>query len=347
MNHQIPFKQILIFGVLLSLLSTGCAKKMFPSYMDYSFESKTGRPNYEELDYWASHPYKKDLGDSVPKDLQSKYNKDSSVDVFFVHPTTFAKKADQRNIAAIDDAALNKKTDGTAILNQASVFNASCRIFAPRYRQAHYRNFSFDKVTAQPNFDTAYADVKNAFEYYLKNYNKGRPIIIASHSQGTLHAARLLKEFFDGKALQRKLVCSYIIGLPVRENLFTTLPPCVDSTKTGCIISWRSIKEGYEGPDYMKAENFSSIVVNPLTWTTGNEKAPRSLNKGGLLFNFNKLKPNLVSAQVHKNILWTSKPKFFGNIFLNFKNYHIADYNFFYMNIRTDVERRIDYYWKQ
>ena len=129
--------------------------------------------------------------------------------------------------------------------------------------------------------------------------------------------------------------------------MFINLPACMDSTKTGCSISWRSIKQGHEGPDYMQAENFSCIVVNPLTWTTGNAKASKSLNRGGILFKFNKVKPNLVSAQVHKNVLWTSKPKFFGNIFLTTKNYHIADYNFFYMNIRNDVARRINYYWKR
>ncbi len=40
-------------------------------------------------------------------------------------------------------------------------------------------------------FDLAYEDLKTAFENYLKHYNKGRPIIIASHSQGSLHALRL------------------------------------------------------------------------------------------------------------------------------------------------------------
>ncbi len=331
----------------ISVITIGCSKKLFPTYLDYSFKSANGLPKYDNLDYWASHPYKKDLADSVPRDLAKDYFKDSTVDVFFIHPTTFTEETDPRNIAAIDDSVLNKKTDGSAILYQASVFNASCRIFAPRYRQAHYRNFFIDKEAAQPNFDTAYADVKEAFEYYLERFNNGHPIIIASHSQGTLHAARLLKEFFDEKPLKNKLVCSYIIGLPVKENLFRSLPACIDSTKTGCIISWRSFKEGYEGEDYMQAENFSSIVVNPLTWKTDNEKASKNLNDGGLLLNFNKLKPRLVSAQVHKNILWTSKPKFFGSIFFTNKNYHIADYNFFYMNIREDVARRIGYFWKR
>jgi hypothetical protein len=45
--------------------------------------------------------------------------------------------------------------------------------------------------------------VKTAFLYYLQHYNNGRPIIIASHSQGATHGKRLLKEFFDGKELQK------------------------------------------------------------------------------------------------------------------------------------------------
>ena len=48
-------------------------------------------------------------------------------------------------------------------------------------------------------FEIAYTDIKAAFQYYLSRYNNKQPIIIASHSQGTKHAARLLQEFFDNK----------------------------------------------------------------------------------------------------------------------------------------------------
>ena len=76
-------------------------------------------------------------------------------------------------------------------------------------------------------------------------------------------------------------------------------------------------------------------------------KAPKIKNKGGVLKNFNKIIPHVVDAQVHKNILWTSKPKFFGNIFLTQKNYHIADYNFFYINFRENIKERISVFWKR
>ncbi len=83
------------------------------------------------------------------------------------------------------------------------MFNGSCRVFAPRYRQAHLKAFFMRSSNKSVEaFDTAYSDLKSAFEFYLLHYNKGRPIIIASHSQGTLHAIRLMKDFFANKPLK-------------------------------------------------------------------------------------------------------------------------------------------------
>ena len=87
-------------------------------------------------------------------------------------------------------------------------------------------------------------DLKTAFQYYLDHYNQGRPIIIASHSQGTTHAERLLKEFFEDKPLKSKLVVAYIIGMAIPKNYFSSLGPCKDSTQTGCFVGWRTYKKG-------------------------------------------------------------------------------------------------------
>ena len=202
----------------------------------------------------------------------------------------------------------------------------------------------------QPNqkkpFEIAYVDVKAAFEFYLKNYNNNRPIIIASHSQGTKHAGRLLKEFFENKPLQKQLVCAYIIGMPIPVDYFTSLKPCRDSLATGCFIGWRTFKKDSEGPQFILDENFKSVVINPLTWTTETTLAPLNLNKGGVLKNFNRVVPHAVSAQVHNNVLWSSKPNVPGKIFYVQKNYHIGDINLFYMNIRENVAARINAFLK-
>ncbi len=337
--------KILFLSSFILLFS--CSKKNFSYLPAYQFKSISGKPDYTDMNYWAAHPWKKDPSDSVSKSILKKYNQDSVADVFFIHPTTMTDKKDIRGNASIDDADLNAKTDYSAILYQASVFNEKCRVFAPRYRQAHYRAFFISEKEATPLFDTAYEDVKNAFEYYLKYLNKGRPIIIASHSQGTKHAGRLLKDFFDGKPLQNKLVVAYIIGLPVPENYFTNIKACADSNATGCIVSWRTYKRGYTEPVYVANEKFKAIVVNPLTWTSDTILISSKQSLGGVLINFNKVIPNLVNANIHNNILWTSKPNIFGKFLYTQKNYHVGDINLFYMDIRENVKHRISAFWKQ
>ena len=320
---------------------SSCSSQKYISSVNYHFKSDSSKPDYSDLNYWAAHPWKYDPSDNVPADFKNEAM-DSSADVFFVYPTTYtdSKMAMGWN-ADIDNKELNNKTDKSTILYQASVFNRYCRVFSPRYRQASLQAFfTDDKEQAEAAFDTAYEDVKAAFTYYLKNYNRGRPIIIASHSQGTLHAGRLLKEFFEGKPLQSQLVCAYIIGLPVFANYFTRLKPCADSIATGCFISWRTFEEGYVSP-VIKQEKLKAYVVNPLTWTMDTTIAPAKLNKGAILRNFNKVMLGLVHAQIHGNVLWVNKPRFFGSIFLKTKNYHIADYNLFYDNIRENVGTRI------
>ena len=302
----------------------------------------TDENEYSNLERWASHPDKKDYADSISLKLKNEIN-DSNADVFFIHPTTYTKDKFENWNALISDKDLNKKTDKSTILYQASVFNGSCRIFAPRYRQVNIRAFYIDKSETKKYFDTAYNDIRKAFIYYLENYNHGRPIIIASHSQGTVHAGRLLKEFFENKQLIHQLVCAYIIGMPIPENYFDKIPVCKDSTQTGCFVGWRTFKKNYE-PEFVKKENFKSIVVNPLSWNTDTKHISNKANHGGILFKFNKIIPKVVDAEIHDNILWTSKPNIFGKIFIRQKNYHIGDINLFYLNIRENVKCRIKYF---
>lgn len=305
-------------------------------------------PDYSDLHYWAAHPWKWDPGDSVPEPLRVGYQKDSVADVFFVHPTTLTDFSDTRWNASIDDSFVNAKTDYTTILYQASVFNEQCRVFSPRYRQAHLKAFfNDDKEKDSAAFNLAYTDIKKSFEYYLEHFNNGRPIIIASHSQGTLHAGKLLKEYFEGKILKNRLICAYIIGMPIPENYFTELKPCRDSLHTGCFVGWRTYKRDYTDSVFVAKETFKCSVTNPLTWTTTTDYAPTNMNTGAVLTNFNKITTAAVDAQIHQNVLWTCKPKFFGNIFLKKKNYHIGDINLFYTNIRNNVKTRISMFWKR
>jgi len=330
----------------LILFSCSPAYKTHKAEYEQLFSSAPSVPDYADMRYWAAHPWKKDPSDSIPYVLRGE-STDTSVDVFFIHPTTLTDKESEGKIwnADIDDAELNAKTDYTSILYQASAFNKSCRIFAPRYRQAHlFSFFTKDTVASKAALDAAYQDIKAAFEYYLKYYNNGRPIIIAAHSQGTFHSGRLLKEFFENKPLQKQLVCAYIIGLAVPTNYFSVLKPCTDSSSTGCFVSWRTFREGYL-PDYVKKERTGSWVVNPLSWKMDELAVLRKDNKGAVLFNFNKLYPHTNGARISNGVLWINKPKVpLGFLYRN-KNYHVGDINLFYLNIRENVDTRIKAYF--
>lgn len=328
----------------LSFSFTGCSDKYLAFKDHYTFKSQDGKPDYSHLYSWAAHPWKWDPSDSLPEPLQ-KEPRDSMVDVFFLHPTTYTEKQKIKKWNAdINDGYVNAKTDYSSILYQASVFN-QCRVFAPRYRQAHFRAFFINNDRAQQALELAYSDIKTAFEYYLKNFNNGRPVIIAAHSQGSLHAERLLKEFFEGKPLQKKLVVAYLLGWPVPKNYFTSLLLCKDSVQTGCICTWRTFRKGYE-PLYVKKENGNSFVTNPLSWTSDQQFVLPALNTGSVLRNFNKIYYKTTDAQIYNGILWVKKPRFPGGFFYFSKNYHIADINLFYMNIRQNVRKRINMFRK-
>jgi len=335
-----PFLLIIIAGICLA----GCSNNYHKFISQYSFSSSTGLPDYSNLDYWAAHPNKKDPSDSVPKPLLDKYYPDTSVDVFFIHPTTYTENAKEfGSNANIDNARLNAKTDYSTILFQASVFNEAGRIFSPRYRQAHLSCYfpknAMDTLEAYKAFEIAYQDVKTAFEYYLEHFNNGHPIIIASHSQGTTHAKRLLKEFFDGTALQKKLVAAYLVGMAVDPGDYRSLKPCNKPEETGCMVSWRTFKNGFV-PSYLADEKFQAVVTNPITWDARIPNADRLLNPGGILLNFNKIVPNVTNASISGNVLWADKPHFFGNLFYTTKVYHVADLNLYYLSIRNNVKLR-------
>ena len=308
-------------------------------------------PNYSNLYYWAAHPGKWDYSDSIPSFLNDK-TCDTSVDVFFLHPTTFIKDARNASMNAdVDDSALNHQTDITTILYQASVFNRNCRVFAPRYRQAHLKAyFQITSEQSKKAFDLAYEDLKTAFQYYLKHWNHGRPIIIAAHSQGSMHAVRLLKEFFDGKPLQQKLVCAYIVGWQIKKDDFKDLPFGNSPAQTGCVVGWRTFKKDKED-FWVKRENGNSFCVNPISWTTDSNWTAKEMHKGAVGKDFNKLISKKISIEVAPgmNILWVEIPEDMeqkSGLTSRFGNFHVADYNLFWMDIRENVKQRIETYIK-
>ncbi len=341
--------RLLFYLITLSSILISCSKKIH-SYPPYDSGKIPAAPDYTSLSFWAAHPEKEDEADRLPG--KNKFNKDDplpDVDVFFVHPTIYTKEHNpnwpwQGDVFNVE---LNEQVDNSTIRYQASVFNGSANVYAPRYRQAHLQVFTIDNTALKDQaLQLAYEDVKKAFEYYLSEYNHGRPFILASHSQGTIHAARLVKDYIENKPWANQLVAAYLVGIALKTDLFEVLKPCTSATETGCWVSWNTYERNYYPPKHK--EIFApALSTNPLTWSLDTVYAPSTLNTGSILRNFDKVYTNLCDAQNHQGLLWITKPKFFGSAFYRSKRYHIADYNLFYANIRKNVSDRIDAYQQE
>ena len=346
-------KKVFLFflGSLVFVASMGQPPSTYKG--KYTLDDLAKRPSapvYSELTYWVAHPELADMADQVPgKRASVNRQENHEVDVFFIYPTIYTKKQEASHpwFADVQDEKLNERIANSTIKFQASVFNGSGKVYAPLYRQAHIAIYYADMDLRKKALAIAYEDVRKAFQHYLDTYNNGRPIIIASHSQGTDHAVTLLKEFFEGdEAMRKKLVTAYIVGMPLKKGLFQEISPCTSPDQTGCWLTWNTYKKGYYPPfhDYWYGEAFN---INPLSWEDNTDFVAHVKNKGGLLKNFKKIRPGLTDAQTVDGMLWINKPRFFGNFLLNWDRYHVADYNLFYTNIKENVALRVKTYLEE
>lgn len=328
--------------ILLFLLSS-CSRKSLLIFIKppkkFSQERLAIAPNYALQNDWHQASYR---------------FKDKEVDVFFVHPTTYIKAKYWNQ--PLDHAHTNWRTKVLSINYQTSVFYEDCNIFMPKYRQAAFYSFVDEKGNGEQALEVAYQDVKRAFDYYWTHYNKGKPFILAGHSQGSLHSQRLLAEVLQDSAVRQQLVTAYVIGWPIPQAYADSLqlPVCQNPTQTGCLISWNT--QAPQAEVSMKEAlgiEEDIICVNPLTWNTDTSYTERSYNKGALMPNKKKQEDEVLlyytDAQIQEDLLIVTPSPSSQRLQMPLSkgNYHIYDYNFFYHNIKDNLKTRIAAYQQQ
>lgn len=313
---------------------------------NFDVQSIPQAPDYSNENNWSALPWKNDSADDVPTDKYTNKQDKAVVDVFFVHPTTISKAYGKWN-ADLTDEKLNKKVDNLPIHHQASVFNGSGRVFAPRYRQANYEAFmTLGTSNSNKALALAYSDVKAAFLYYLENWNEGKPFIIAGHSQGSFHNIQLVKEVIDTTALLNQMVAAYLVGMPVVKTDFKNCKPCQQEDDTNCFLTWNTMKKK-SYPQFYEEYFKNAICHNPLSWETNEFYCSEDYHEGMVPKEFRKFYKNMHGAKVHKGVLWVDAVKIPGIPFSRLvKNWHIGDYNLFYGNIRENVAVRVNEYLK-
>ena len=279
---------------------------------------------------------------------------EAAADVFFIAPSVFGGK-DGSYLMDLSNEKGRANFVG-AINMEKGIYDKNTRFYAPFYRQAGYNVYGFPEEEAEPLKQSAYADIRDAFTYYLEHLNGGRPFILAGFSQGADMAVRLMKDFFGEESLQKKLVACYAIGWRLTEEEMNTWPqirPAQGESDTGAVVTFNTEAEGVTESAFIPA-GMKSLSINPLNWKTDGEPAEKTLNEGACFTNYEgeiqEEIPALTGAYLdaERGALKVTDidPEVYNATIpiLGPGVYHLYDYQFFYRNLQRNVQDRIQAY---
>lgn len=279
---------------------------------------------------------------------------DKAADVFFVCPTVYSGSDDSYNMRLTDE---DTKADFLGAINmEKEIYDRDSRFFAPNYQQAGLNVYAMETSDREQYLELAFDDVKNAFEYYYKTCNNGRPIILTGFSQGADMCIRLMKERFKNENIQDQLIACYAIGWRITEEEIREYPQLKSAegeSDTGVIISFNSEAESIDN-SLTVPKGTKTLAINPLNWKTDGAIADKSLNLGACFTDYDgniiKETSNLTGAYID-DVRGTLKvtdvtPEEYPAGLDIFENgiYHLYDYQFFYRNLQKNVQIRINAY---
>ena len=335
-------------------------------------------PDYADPASWAALPDRRDAADVVPEnDPFGDRQASAAVDVFYIHPTTY-RGGDFWN-QPLADTVTNDWTDESVIARQAAVFNACCRVFAPRYRQATAAALAATPaMRGLEAYEFAWGDVRRAFMHYLAHWNQGRPFIIAGHSQGATHVERWLNEFGVQSTYRERMVAAYPIGIAYArgqlESMGGGIKICATPTQTNCLVTWNTFDRTGDPSNYLKQsqarymQRFSRtdgtdiVCVNPLTFALDQPAAAAELNIGalparpgvGLTHSLTEpsplppTEPGRLGATCRDGVLRVDSPprQGYAIVPLPAGMLHFNDFDLFYANIRANAVARVEAFLK-
>jgi hypothetical protein len=327
---------LLISALLVSFILAACgAGKM------YAADSK---PEPQATDYSKPEHW-----------LSLHYSAVKEVDVFYIYPTAWQNDPKVPNeksaphVCRIDNPSLLIGSK-EAFESQATAFETAGNIYAPYYRQVdagYALSLGIEKrdelLRGIPR-----TDVFTAFDFYIKHYNRGRPYILVSHSQGSILMKFLLSEYMKTHPeAYSRMIAAYAIGYSITKDYLAKNPHlkfAEGPADTGVIISYNTEAPTIEGSSPLVLPG--AIAINPITWTR--EEIPAAVEQSlGSRIDFNgtyvdKLK--YADARVDKqrgvvicNVDPTTLP---AKTHWAKGIYHTHDYGLYYYNLRENAANR-------
>lgn len=227
------FIRIIVCAFTTALLSAACAPKG---------EVVPEAPDYADSSQW----YIADRG--------------AAVDVFYIVSTEcddygHCHYADTRN-DSIRGLLLGEMVGVDKLLVDGLNY------YSPYYRQVTMETFTSDSLV-EARMPVAYGDVRRAFDYYTKHYNRNRPFILMGFSQGAMAVVDLLKTMDD--TTYGRLAAAYVIGYKVTDT-HAHVRPAQDSADLGKTICYNSVKDNSCAIPFLSDGNL--MAINPVNWRT-------------------------------------------------------------------------------
>ncbi len=210
-----------------------------------------------------------------------------AADVFYVYPTVSTVSFTDNDSSWFADLTLpgvREEANGNQRFNK--LLYSEYNFYAPYYRQMIFDAYLQPADTLAKLAQFASKDVCDAFQYYMANFNHGRPFFLMGHSQGSQMLIELLKHGMTDE--QRQLmVAAYCIGWHVTAEELAEYPealkPATDSLMQGLVI-FNSVTD----TTAIGMVSYGDVVgINPTTWTMTADTIPAELHLGIATYNDN------------------------------------------------------------
>ena len=317
---------LLVFAMIISMTFT-------------AFASENQATDYANPEHWLSLPA----------------STEKPVDVFYLYPTVFQKvNKDEPNVCNIDNPGMQKNSK-MAFAFQASAFEPVGNLYAPYYRQADAAYTLALPLAEQHQVvgGIPATDALAAFDYYIQNFNQGRPFILAGHSQGSNVLLYFLSDYMKAHPeVQKRMIAAYVIGYSITPEYLANNPHlkfAQGPSDTGVIISFNTEAPKVAGKNPVVLPG--AMAINPISWSRDERTATVAQSLGSVDMDATGKMvtlPHYADATVSKTrgvVICSTvdvdklSP---GNQVFPKGVYHHYDYLFYYYNLRENAAHRTE-----
>ncbi len=188
-------------------------------------------------------------------------------DLFYIVSTNVWSAQDESGkevynatLTAADRAAMDQEA---AFIQRT--MGDSLNVYSPYYRQFTMSAIPLPTDSFAAAFDTAKADLRQAFGYYIAHLNTGRPFVLVGFSQGAMIIPTLLREMDD--ETYRRCKGAYMLGYRLtQEDIQHPRIEVATSPNEGKVVSFNTVVRSEDAWDFVSGD--AAVCINPLNWRT-------------------------------------------------------------------------------